>query len=499
MSELGSSDNQEPTRPMIAHRAARGVLWTYLSFAGGKLLVFASTVVLARLLVPSQFGQVAFALLVISYLETVGDFGASSALIYEQVEKKAAANIAFLTSLGSAIGWFVIVYFTAPFIADFFNDPEVVPILRAMAWVFPITALGNVHDAILRKELDFGKRVIPDLASGAIKGLISILLAWYGWGAWSLVWGQVAGAAVTTFILWIVVPWRPSLTGSLALARRMFAYGSKIVSVNIVSAIVHDADYVVVGRVLGATALGLYTMAYKIPELTITMVIWVVGKVAFPVYAKLRDDPPALRAAFLSTLQYLSLLTVPVGVGLALLAGPFVGLFFGPAWIDAVPAMQALAVAGTVRSLGSHAGDVYKATNRADILVKLGIARAVILIPAMIWGAQFGIFGVAVAQVIVTAASTVVNLLIAGRVLQVSPLYLIAEFKNAAIGSLLMGVVVYTMSITLPEISPSAVRVAILVVTGAAVYAMYMLVFNRRVLHQAWSFMISAPKLTETR
>jgi O-antigen/teichoic acid export membrane protein len=240
-------------------------------------------------------------------------------------------------------------------------------------------------------------------------------------------------------------------------------------------------------------------MAYRIPEITITMVIWVVGKVAFPVYAKLRDDPPALRAAFLSTLQYLSLLTVPIGVGLAIMAGPFVELFFGAAWVDAVPAMQALAVAGTVRSLGSHAGDVYKATNRADILVKLGIARAVILIPAMIWGAQFGIFGVAVAQIIVTAASTTVNLFIAGRVLKVSPLFLLAEFKNAAIGSLLMGMVVYMMSVSLPDISPAAVRVAILVVTGAAVYVMYMLLFNRRVLQQAWSFMISAPKLTETR
>jgi O-antigen/teichoic acid export membrane protein len=485
----------------IARQAAGGIFWTYVSFAGGKLLVFASTVILARLLVPTEFGQVAFALLVISYLEAVGDLGVSSALIYEKDDQEEAANVSFLISITTGIVWFVLVFFAAPFAAEFFSEPAVVPILRALAWTFPINALGNVHDALLRKELHFKKRLAPDIASALIKGTISIALAWFGWGVWSLVWGQIAGSVVTTLALWIVIRWRPTLKGSLRVARRIVSYGGKIVSVNIVSAIVHDADYVVVGRMLGSAALGLYTIAYRIPEMGITMIIWVIGKVTFPVYAKLRDDPPALRSAFLATLRYLSLLTVPAGVGLAVLGEPFVKVFFGERWLAAVPAMQALAVAGCLRSLGSHAGDVYKATGRPDILVKLGIARAVILVPAMIWAARYGIIGVAIAQIAVTGVSTIANLFIAGKMLSASIWSLLAEFRAAAAGSLLMGAVLYFLIYFLNNTDAGqlngALTLLLMIAVGVIIYAASIFVFSREALLQAWTLVVASRRGAE--
>jgi PST family polysaccharide transporter len=462
-------------------------MWTYASYAGSRLLVFLSTVILARLLVPTEFGQVAFALLVISYLDAVGDLGISSALIYEKDDVRTASNIAFVTSLAAGVTWFLLVFLAAPYIAQFFQDPGITPILRTMAWVFPINALGNVHDALLRKELRFGRRLIPDIASAIVKGTISIILAWKGWGAWSLVWGQIGGAIITTVVLWIAIPWRPSFSGSLVVARRMLGYGGKIVSVNIISAIVHDADFVVVGRMLGATALGFYTMAYRIPEMAITMVIWVIGKVAFPVYSKLRDDVPGLRAAFLVTLRYLSILTVPAGVGLAILASLFIEVFFGERWSEAASAMQALAIAGCIRSLGSHAGDVYKATGRPDILVKLGIARAIVLVPAMIWAAGYGILGVAIAQIVVTSLSTVANLVIAGRVLSLSVFELIAEFRDAIAASALMSIVLYILLAASDGTVGNALRLASLVLAGIVVYATYFVIFSRDTLIQAYT------------
>ena len=483
----------------IAQKAAGGIFWTYVSFAGSKLLVFVSTVVLARLLIPAEFGQVAFALLVISYLETVGDFGVSSALIYERDDKEEAANAAFVISLATSALWFAVVFFAAPLVADFFNEQSVVPILRTMAWVFPINALGNVHDALLRKELHFRKKLAPDFASALIKGSISIALAYLGWGVWSLVWGQIAGSLISTVALWFVIDWRPTLKTSKRVTRRMFSYGGKIVSVNIVSAIVHDADFVVVGRMLGSVMLGLYSIAYRIPEMGITMIIWVIGKVTFPVYAKLRDDQPALRAAFLATLRYLSLLTVPAGIGLALLAEPFVKVLFGENWRGAVPAMQALAVAGCLRSLGSHAGDIYKATGRPDILVKLGVARAVVLVPAMIWAARYGIEGVAVAQIFVTALSTAANLFIAGNMLSVSVWRLLAEFRSAVLGSVLMGVALYVFSGILAAHTsvPETAALITLIFSGMVIYVACIFVFNREIIEQVWALATSSLKRKE--
>lgn len=474
-----------PGHAGLGRRAVQGVLWTYVSFAGSKLLVFASTVILARLLLPAEFGQVGFALLVISYLDTVGDFGVSSALIYERDRPEEAADVSFVISLLTGLVWFAAAYACAPLVAEFFDDPAVVPILRVTALVFVVNALGNTHDAILRRDLEFKKRLVPDFAMALLKGGCSVGFALAGWGVWSLVWGQLIGTAASTIALWVVVPWRPGWRASWRTARGMLSYGGKIVSVNVVSAVVHDADFVIVGRVLGGAALGLYSLAYRTPEFFITMIIWVIGKVTFPVYAKLRDDPPALRQAFLLTLRYLSLITLPAGLGLAALGWLFVPAFYGERWEAATATLQVLAVAGALRSLGSHAGDVYKATGRPGILTKLGLLRAAVLVPAMWWGARhYGILGVAVAQLIVTAGSTLLNLYVAGRVLELSAWSLLAEFRTAAVGSCAMVAALLLLSPLLAGL-PEWAGLAAGVAAGAAVYALAAWVVGRETVERA--------------
>ncbi|HEX8472992.1 MAG TPA: lipopolysaccharide biosynthesis protein [Pyrinomonadaceae bacterium] len=493
--EAHANDPSSPAASNFAQRAVSGVLWTYVSFAGSKLLVFASTVILARLLAPAQFGEVGFALLVIAYLETIGDFGISSALIYERERPEQAANIAFVVSLATGVLWFAVAYACAPLVARFFDDAAVVPILRTISFVFIINALGNTHDALLRRKLEFKKRLAPDLAMAVLKGACSILLAVWGWGAWSLVWGQLIGATASTIALWIVVPWRPRWQFSREAMRRMLGYGGQVVSVNVIAAIVHDIDYVIVGR-LGSVALGFYTLAYRTPELFITMIIWVVGKVAFPIYSRLQDDRPALRQAFLVTLRYLSLLTVPAGVGLAVLGGLFVSTFYGEQWQPTIATLQALSIAGCLRSLGSHAGDVYKATGRPDILVKLGVLRAAVLIPALIWGARYGIFGVAVAQIIVTGASTLVNLYVAGKIMEVSMRALLGEFKTAILSAAAM---VVGLQLLLPVLkgSPKWIGLSAAVVAGGAIYVGVAWLVGRETIEQARAIVGSSLKKTQ--
>lgn len=481
-----SEDAVTARREGTAHLAVQGVLWTYLSFAGSKILVFISTIVLAHLLLPAQFGQVGFALLVISYLDTVGDFGVTSALIYERDRPEEAADVAFIISIATGLTWFAAAFLAAPFVAEFFHDPTVVPILRVMGFVFIINALGNTHDGILRRDLAFKKRLMPDFAMALLKGLCSIGFALAGWGVWSLVWGQLIGAAAATVALWVVVPWRPGLRASWKRAREMLGYGGQIVTVNIVSAIVHDADFVIVGRMLGSAALGFYSLAYRTPEFFITTVIWVIGKVTFPYYSRLRDDPPALQSAFLVTLRYLSLVTLPAGFGLAALGGLFVTCFYGERWEPAALTLEVLALSGAMRSLGSHAGDVYKATGRPGVLTKLGLSRAAVMIPAMIWGARYGILGVAVAQLVVTTASTFLNLYVAGRIVSLPATSLLREFRTAAIGSLVMVVTVQLVQHVLKDL-PDGVILAIGTCVGATVYVATVWIVDRKTARQVHS------------
>jgi PST family polysaccharide transporter len=322
-----------------------------------------------------------------------------------------------------------------------------------------------------------------------LKGLCSVALAVAGWGVWSLVWGQLIGAAAATIGLWLVMPWRPGLRASWRTVRAMLGYGSQIVSVNMLAAVVHHADLVIVGRLLGSAALGLYTLAYRTPEFFITTVIWVVGKVTFPVYSTLREDSPALRSAFVATLRYSSLVTLPAGFGLAALAGLFVSTFYGEQWAPATMTLQALAVAAAVRALGSHAGDIYKATGRPGILTKLGLLRAAVLIPAMLWAARHGILGVALAQLLVTAASTLLNLYVAGRVLSLSAWTLLRQFRTAVIACVVM---VGALQALLPLLGslPPGLGLTAGVGAGAMVYAAVSWMFGREAIKEARSLIM---------
>ncbi len=475
----------------VLAQAVRGLAWTYASFAGSKVLVFVSTVILARLLSPAEFGQVAVALLVINYLETVGNLGISAALIYERQQAEQAANIAFIISLLTGGVWLLLALTAAPLAATFFKDPAVDPILKVMAWVFVITALGNTHDTLLQRELAFRQRLIPDFAQALLKGLCSVVLALLGWGVWSLVWGQLIGALAATLALWLVVRWRPHLQCPWDLTRRMLRYGGQIVSVNILAMITHHVDYLIVGRMLGSAALGFYTLAYRIPELVIIMMIWVIGNVTFPAYSRLQDDRPALQGAFLATLRYLSLLTIPAGIGLAMLGTSIVVTFYGTKWEPSIPVLQALAVAATLRSLSSHAGDIYKATGRPDILTELGLARAVVLVPALIFGARFGIAGVAVAQMVVTGASTLLNFFVASKILSLPMKIIAAELKPALLSSMVM---VVSLQVLLPALSgwPGPLKLMVATGVGLAVYGLLTWFLSRDTVEKARAVIVSS-------
>ena len=303
--------------PDLAKATLRGTFWTYASFYSGKLMVFLSTVILARLLVEEEFGVAGYATVVISFLEVLSDLGIGPALIYHRDNPKARIT-AFWLNIGIGILLFLVTFFGAPLVGSFFQDPRAVPVTRALALVFPISALGSIHDTLLRKELSFGRKFIPDFVKAISKGLASIILALLGFGAWSLIIGQIVGRALSVVVLWRIMPWRPSFQFAKSLVRPLLSYGLNIVSVDALGITLNNADYLLVGRFLGAAALGVYTVAFRFPDLLVMQFCDVISKVIFPVYARMREDPQALQRGFLTTTRYVSLVTVPMGLGMAL-------------------------------------------------------------------------------------------------------------------------------------------------------------------------------------
>lgn len=459
---------------------ARAAVWAFASTAGTRVITLVSLAILARLLAPAEFGLLAFALVYITYAETIGDLGTAVALIYWKDRREDAAQVTFVLNVVMGVLWCLLTLALAPFIADFFNNPKAEPIVRALSLTFIIKFLGNTHDALAQKDLRFRARALPELALSVTKAALSIALAALGFGAWSLVWGQLAGITVWTIGAWLIVPWRPRLAFPRGLLAPMLRYGRGIVAVNIIAAVVHHADLAIVGRMLGATALGLYQLAYKIPEATVTVIIWVVSKVLFPSFAKLGEGEE-LRSAYLHALTYVSLITVPLAAGLFVAAEPLVRVAFGERWLAAAPLLRWLALYAGIRSIGTHAGDILKATGRTGMLAGFGIVKAAILLPSLIVAARYGVEQVAATLAIVTLITVLINIVIVMRLLHFGPVELGRSLRASALAGAVLLAVALLVEGALRGARAELTLVMLLVV-GTLTYAGTLYLVDRRVL-----------------
>ncbi len=469
----------------LATAAIQGTLWRFAAYYGGKLLVFGSTVILARLLSQDDFGVVAFAATSIGLLDVFSDLGLGPALIYHR-DDPVAADTAFWLGLLAGTVLFVATWVAAPWVGVLFQDARAVPVTRVLALTYPLNALRDVQFALLRKNLKFGRKFVPDLTQALTKGLISIGCALAGLGAWSLIIGQLAGVAASVVASWWVLPWRPAFRVARDQARALLTYGLKYLTLDLTALLLLNVDYVLVGRYLGAATLGVYTLAFRIPELIIMQLGDAVSSVLFPVYAQVRADRHKLGEAFLTSVRYLTLLTVPLGLGLALVARPLVLTVFSPKWAEASEPLRAIALYALMLSLPYTAGSVYKAQNQVLVLTRLALLRAVLLVPALLWAVMGARSLVAVAwvQFAVATLSTGLNLVVALRLLHLPYRSLLQALWPAALGGGLMTLAMLGCLAMVRPLAPP-LQFGLATATGALTYLATQWWLQRPVLLQA--------------
>ena len=465
----------------FGRRTARAATWAFLSVAGGKVITLISLTLLARLLAPREFGLLAFALTYIVYVETIGDLGSGTALVYWPDRRDEAAQVTFLINLSAGIFWCGITLLLAPFIADLFNAPQGTGIVRVLSFSFLIRYLGTTHHALMRKDLRFRDAAIPELALALVKMVVALALAWQGFGAWSLVWGHLTGMLAETILLWTMIPWRPTWSFPRDLVKPMLAYGRGIVFVNVLASIQHQTDLLMISRWQGLTALGLYQLAGKIPEATVSMIYRVASDVLMPAFSRVAAAGESTRVVYLAAARYVGAATLPIACGLAVLSQPFVLLFFGPQWAAAAPIVSALAVLSGFRALAAQPGDVLKATGRVSLLARLGLARTILIVIAVVIAARWSALAVAVSLVIVDGIATIIAFTITSRVMDIS----LREVGSAFLPSLSASAAMTAALLAWLRWGPDLallVEVMAAVALGGVVYLTVLSVTDRRIL-----------------
>ncbi len=474
--------------------ALKGTFWIYAARYSGKLVVFVSTIILARLLTKDDFGIVGYALVVTNFLDVVRDLGIGTAVIYHKEDPK-ASDTAFWLVLLFGITLFALTWVAAPFVGAFFQDDRAINVTRMLALTFPISAFGKVHEGLLHKNLAFGKAFIPSLARNIGKAALSVGFALLGFGVWSLVIGNVGAVVVFVIVLWIVLPWRPSLRFDRKMAKDLLTYGTGILSVNILAYFLRDSDALFIGRFLGTTALGVYSIAYRIPEMLILEFSNVIHNVSFPVFVKMKEKSVDLQQGFLKSTAYLSFVTIPIGLGLALVARPFILTFFTEKWVEAIPVLQAISIYALIFSLSYNAGSVYKAKGQPYTLTKLALVRVAILIPALYYAVtRIGtIASVGWSHALVALLAGTLNLIVAARMTNTTLKVMFETFRPALVSGGIMAAIVFGV-LSLSAATRPAVQLIVAAFVGGVVYLVTLGYQERDLVMQAQKVFASTLK-----
>lgn len=404
----------------IASRTVRGMVWAYGSYMGERVVVVVLMVVLARLLTPEDFGLVALALVFITLLETIADLGLGEALVISgSADLGQRASTAFTLSLAFGATLAGITALAGGPAAAYFDEPSLRTILPVLGLLFVIRSAASTHYAIAQRRLDFRSRTAAELSDVVVRGATSVALAAAGHGVWSLVGGYLAGEVARAVVLWVLVDFSPKLHVDREHAKGMLRYGGALSALSVLAAVIHEVDNLFVGRVLGTAAVGLYSIAFDLPELAIVNFSVVAGRVLFPAFAAV--DPDAVGRAFLRALHYTLVVAIPLAVVLAICARSLVEVAFGDRWLPAVPAMRMLILYAVAVTVGIPAGTVYKATGRVGLLLALAVPRSALVVLTMALFVDDGITAVAASQAGVAGTFALIGTVLATRILAVRP------------------------------------------------------------------------------
>ena len=353
-----------------------------------RLIGLLSTPVLARLLLPADFGLVAMAWLVVGLLEICSSFGLDYALIRNVQAGRTQLDTGWTLRLIQSAGVGLVAVLLSPLAVHYFNEPRVAPLLMALAVSAFINGLSNIGPILFRKELNFAREFWFSLLSKFLSTAATLGLALY-WGDYrALVVGTIAGAVINVVLSYAMHPYRPRL--SLAAVREFWGFSQWMVLLNVGNYAQERADQLIVGRLCSVTEMGFYNVANETASLPTSEVLYPMSRVLFPGFAKLAYDPARLRAAYFSVLGFLTTAALPLGVGLAMVAEDFTLLLLGPQWSSAVPLLQVLALCGVFRMVCGQAGNVLLVVGKPQVVAGLAWLQFLLLLPALWWGGNTG-------------------------------------------------------------------------------------------------------------
>lgn len=386
-----------PEGAVIRGRMAQMWFVSALGKGGGQLIQMLALAVLARLLVPSDFGMVAMVMAVIGIAGVFSDMGLSAATIRARSLNEGQASSLLILNFCFGFATSVVLFFVAPLLMHIYQDQRAVDLAKVLSWSFFLSSLGTQHLALLRRQLKFALLAKINLAAIAVGQFSAILMALNGWAFWSIAVGMLVSTVIKVILAWIFNRWRPGRPEWSKALRSMVGFGGYLVVFSLLGYATLNAHNVVIGAEFGAKEVGFYSRAFAIFMLLMGYVTGPMDTVAPAALARMTDDPEAYKMTYLQTLSMMLLLTSPIGFVCAISAPDIIHLLLGDQWIRSVVILQILGLAAIPQTLCNSSGWLYQSHGDSRSMMQWGVGGWGTLIVLLTVGVQYGIFGVAIA------------------------------------------------------------------------------------------------------
>jgi O-antigen/teichoic acid export membrane protein len=377
-----------------------------------KFIQFLTKILLARILLPTEFGMVAIGIVIIDTFAIFRDFGLGSALIQRSKNIEIATSSTFVLTSLISVFLFLTCFFSAPFISDFYAYPDLELVIKFLSFSLLLGSLDTVPRTLLSKDLDFGKAVLPEVFANLFYSLSTILLALNGYGIWSLVYGFLIASVASFFTYWYLRPWRINLSLDFAISLELFNFGKYILASGLVTFFILNIDLLFVINFFSLEQVGFYSLAVIVAHYPTTVITHIATRVMFPTFSKIKDRKEDIILFYYNFIKYVSSLTIPMTIGLFVLSPVMVKNFLGENWIGAGELIQILCIYGLLRAYFTCNCQLFNAMNKVNLVYRFNLLQLVIIsliiYPAYVQGGLMGVcLSITLSSLIVVIIQTI--------------------------------------------------------------------------------------------
>lgn len=401
----------------LKKQALSGMGWTFFQQFSTQGILFVVSIVLARLLLPAEFGLIAMIGILIAVGNTLVDSGLSLSLIRTVDADEEDFSTVFYFNLAFSILIYIIVFLIAPYVSLFYNQPILINVIRIYGLIFIINSFSTVQTTRLTKLMDFETQMKVSIPSLVVSSVVGISMAYSGYGVWSLVISAVVRSTLNTVQLWFWSKWTPLWSFSTEKFRYHFNYGSKFLFSSILDIMFLNAYAIIIGKFFAPATLGYYNRADTLQQLPVLNISNVLNKVTFPLFVTIQDDDVRLKIVYSKIMKMVIFLVAPILIIMAFLAEPLFRFLFTEKWLPSVPYFQILCINGILFPIHSYNLAILKVKGYSSLFLKLEIFKKIMIVVIVAIAFQFGIYGLLYGSVVASLLAFFINTHYSGKFL----------------------------------------------------------------------------------